>query len=92
MRVLALVMGVMLAAGAAAWAADTAPGDEAAGASAQKVSDQERVVCKQRKKPNSRFVTRECHTVAEWEARRETARKAFFEVQDRPMTDIQKGN
>lgn len=86
MRAFALSMGILLAAGGAAWAAESAPGSETTAAAQDDPGD--RVVCKKKTKPNSRFTTKECHTVAEWEEIRETARKAFADVQNRPMVNI----
>ncbi len=54
--------------------------------------DKSRMVCRREMKANSRFSTKICKTVAEWEERAETARRAFGEVQDRPVVDISRGN
>ena len=51
----------------------------------------ERMVCKREAKANSRFTTKVCMTVSEWEAQTETARQAFADTQQRPMVNIGKG-
>ena len=82
MRVVALAIGLALAAGSAL-------SDEPA---PDKDADKEKVVCKERVKANSRFTTKLCLTKAEWEFRSEQHRKAFQEVQNRPVISIAKGN
>ena len=83
MRVVALAMGVALAAG---------PALATEAAVTTKKDDQEKIVCKERTKANSRFSTRLCLTKAEWELRAEQHRKAFDEIQNRPVISIAKGN
>ena len=82
MRVAVLAIGLALAAGHAL-------ADDSA---AEKDADKEKIVCKQQMKANSRFTTRVCLTRAEWEFRAEQHRKAFQEVQNRPVISIAKGN
>lgn len=82
MRVLALAIGLALAAGPAL-ANETA---------ADKDADKEKIVCRQQPKANSRFMTRVCLTKAEWEFRTEQHRKAIEEIQNRPYISTVKGN
>ena len=82
MRVAVLAIGLALTAGHAL-------ADDSA---AEKDADKEKIVCKQQMKANSRFTTRVCLTRAEWEFRAEQHRKAFQEVQNRPVISIAKGN
>jgi hypothetical protein len=46
--------------------------------------DPDQVICKQEKKPNSRFTTKTCHTRAEWNAIAEQNKRAYSEQRDRP--------
>lgn len=55
-------------------------------------SDGARLVCRREAQPNTRFKTKVCKTVAEWEARAEAARAAFAEEQQRPMISTARGN
>jgi len=48
----------------------------------------DRIVCRQETKTGSRFTRRTCLRVSEWAARAEAARRAFSEVQNRPMVKI----
>ena len=52
----------------------------------------DRLVCKRQAKANSRFTTKVCKTVDEWDDQAETARQAFADEQQRPMVNIGKGN
>jgi hypothetical protein len=87
MRAIVLGLSLALAAGGLA-SADEATEQVRTAPQAKK----EKVICKERIKANSRFSTRSCMTAAEWEEQAETARSAFSEVQNRPMTDISRGN
>lgn len=55
-------------------------------------ADETRLVCRRESQPNTRFKTKVCKTVAEWEARAEAARAAFAEEQQRPMISTARGN
>lgn len=90
----ALVLSLVLAiADPAPTPATPATEAEPAPAAAETASeDKSRLVCRREMKANSRFSTKICKTVAEWEERAETARRAFGEVQDRPVVDISRGN
>lgn len=70
---------------------DTPP-TSAQTADAAKVAGQDRVVCRKETKANSRFTTKVCKTVAEWEQRAETAKQAFGETQNRPVISIDRGS
>ncbi len=54
--------------------------------------DDSRLVCRRESQPNTRFKTKICKTVAEWESQAEAARQAFAETQQRPMVSIGRGN
>ena len=84
MRVLALSIALALVAGPAL-------SNETTAATA-KDEDKERIVCREQMKANSRFTTRLCLTKAEWEFRAEQHRKAFEEVQNRPVINGARGN
>jgi hypothetical protein len=85
MRLVVLAVGLSLAAGSAFANETVAP-------SKAEPAKKEKLICKKQLRANSRFVTRQCLTKADWEAQMETARDAFAKVQNRPMTDIQPGN
>ncbi len=51
-------------------------------------SDKDRLVCRRESRPNTRFTSKVCKTVAEWEARSKTAQEAFEDVRGRPMVKI----
>ena len=80
----AVVLGVALA-----LASGPALATEAA---VDKDADKEKIVCKTQRKANSRFNTKLCLTKAEWEFRSEQHRKAFEEIQNRPVISIAKGD
>lgn len=85
MRVLAWAVGLAVV-------ASPALATETAATSSSKEADQERIICKQRQKANSRFTTRVCLTKAEWEFRTEQHRKGFDEIQNRPYISTVRGN
>lgn len=51
-------------------------------------ADKTRMVCRRESKPNTRFTTKICKTVAEWEERSKTAQESFEDVRGRPMVKI----
>lgn len=50
--------------------------------------DKDRLVCRRETKPNTRFTSKTCKTVAEWEERSKTAQESFEDVRGRPMVKI----
>lgn len=94
---IAIAIALFAAMGADQPAADATPETPAAAAAPATTAeraraDPDRLVCRREAKANSRFTTKVCKTVAEWEQRAETARQAFGEVQDRPVVDVSRGN
>ena len=72
---------------------DAAPAASPTATSAEApAADGTRLVCRREAQPNTRFKTKVCKTVAEWEARAEAARAAFAEEQQRPMISTARGN
>jgi hypothetical protein len=74
----------------------TAETDAGSGSANAKASAQDppvdRMVCRQETKTGSRFTRRTCMRASEWAARAEAARRAFSEVQNRPMVKIEPPN
>jgi hypothetical protein len=52
----------------------------------------DRMVCKYRQKTGTRFKTKICKTVDEWEALSEQSRRDANEMINRPVISIEKGN
>lgn len=54
-----------------------------AAASAERVEDGQKMVCKQVSQPNTRFKKKECHTKEYWELMSKVAREEFSKVQNK---------
>lgn len=56
---------------------------------AQAADDSQRVRCRTRPRPNSRFGQRVCLTGEQWEERAEAARRDFSDTQNRPHINVE---
>ena len=84
---LAIAFAAALAAAACATSSPELPAPETAAAqsetSTEEASDGDRVVCKEIRKTGTRFGTRQCLTVAQWEAIQRGSREGVSEIQRR---------
>ena len=52
--------------------------------------DPDKLICKQEKKPNSRFTAKTCFTRAQWDEMSEQNKRSYSETRDRPTIDIRR--
>lgn len=83
--------GAILAVAMASLTLPTAALSQTAVAAAARTSEDNEVVCKREKKPNSRFEEKTCKTRLQWEQIRLENQRNLKEYIDRPMIETRRG-